>query len=80
MPRRSHPRVPGQAKVRRLVGARIRQLRTERELTQAELGGRYFDRGYVSAVEVGRIAASLGALLQFSRKLEVPIGDLFRDD
>ena len=78
MPRRAHPTVPGHADLRRQVGARIRQLRTDLGLTQSDLAGRYYDRKYVSAVELGRITPSLPALLQFSRALKVSVSRLLQ--
>ena len=83
MPARVHPDVPGEAKVLRAVGRRIRELRTKRGLTMAELGmdrrGRvYFERQYVWKMETGRVAPSLGALSHFAKRLRTTIADLVR--
>jgi transcriptional regulator with XRE-family HTH domain len=83
MPARVHPDVPGEVKVLRKVGKRIRELRTKRGLTMAELGmdrrGRvYFERQYVWKMETGRVAPSLGALSHFARRLGTTIADLVR--
>ena len=52
MPARVNPDVPGEAKLLRKVGKRIRAIREKRGLTMAQLGadrrGRvYFERQYV---------------------------------
>jgi tetratricopeptide (TPR) repeat protein len=57
------------------LGARIRQLRQERGLTQQVLAGPEFTKGYVSALERGTVRPSLKALDVFSRRLGVPIVD-----
>ncbi len=83
MPARVHPDVPGEAKVLRAVGKRIRELRTQRGLTMAELGrdrrGRvYFERQYVWKMETGRVAPSLGALSHFAKRLRTTVAELVR--
>lgn len=82
-PARVHPDVPGEARLLRAVGKRIRLLRTKRKLTMAELGrdrrGRvYFERQYVWKMETGRVAPSLAALSHFARRLDTTIADLVR--
>ena len=61
------------------LGRRLRQLRSARDLSQAELGMPHFDRRYVSAVELATIMPSLGALLHFARTLRVSLSILLRD-
>jgi transcriptional regulator with XRE-family HTH domain len=83
MPARVNPDVPGEARLLRKVGKRIRALREKRGLTMAELGANakgvvYFQRQYVWKMETGRVAPSLAALAHFSRRLEVPISELVR--
>ncbi|MGH2376875.1 MAG: helix-turn-helix domain-containing protein [Candidatus Limnocylindria bacterium] len=83
MPARVNPDVPGEAKLLRMAGKRIRALRTKRKLTMAELGadrrGRvYFQRQYVWKMETGRVAPSLAALAHFARRLDVTISELLR--
>jgi transcriptional regulator with XRE-family HTH domain len=83
MPARVNPDVPGEARLLRKVGKRIRALREKRGLTMAELGANakgvvYFQRQYVWKMETGRVAPSLAALAHFSRRLDVPISELVR--
>jgi transcriptional regulator with XRE-family HTH domain len=79
-----NPDVPGEAKLLRKVGKRIRALREKRGLTMKELGadkrGRvYFERQYVWKMETGRVAPSLAALSHFAKRLDAKIADLVRD-
>ena len=81
MPARVNPDVPGEAKLLRAVGKRIRALREKEGLTMAELGqGRrgvvYFQRQYVWKMETGRVAPSLAALAHFAKRLDVTIAEL----
>jgi transcriptional regulator with XRE-family HTH domain len=83
VPARVNPDVPGEARLLRKVGKRIRALREKRGLTMAELGANakgvvYFQRQYVWKMETGRVAPSLAALAHFSRRLEVPLSELVR--
>lgn len=83
MPARVNPDVPGEAKLLRKVGKRIRALREKRGLTMAELGadrrGRvYFERQYVWKMETGRVAPSLAALSHFARRLGTTIAEIVR--
>jgi transcriptional regulator with XRE-family HTH domain len=57
------------------LGSRIRKLRIEVGLTQAELGSP-MTRSFVSAIEHGRVLPSLPALLLISGRLGVPAGEL----
>jgi tetratricopeptide (TPR) repeat protein len=58
-----------------MVGARIRELRRLKGLTQEGLAGSEFTKGYVSALERGAVRPSFKALEVFARRLEVPISD-----
>jgi transcriptional regulator with XRE-family HTH domain len=83
MPARVHPDVPGEPKLLRAVGKRIRLLRKRKGLTMAELGadkrGRvYFERQYVWKMETGRVAPSLAALAHFAKRLGVRLSELLR--
>ena len=83
MPARVNPDVPGEAKLLRKVGKRIRAIREKRGLTMAQLGadrrGRvYFERQYVWKMETGRVAPSLAALSHFAKRLDVTIAELVK--
>jgi transcriptional regulator with XRE-family HTH domain len=83
MPARVNPDVPGESKLLRKVGRRIRQLREKKGLTMAELGSSskgvvYFQRQYVWKMETGRVAPSLAALAHFAKRLGVPVAELLR--
>lgn len=83
MPARVNPDVPGEARLLKKVGKRIRALREKRGLTMAQLGadrrGRvYFERQYVWKMETGRVAPSLAALSHFAKRLDVKIGEFLK--
>jgi transcriptional regulator with XRE-family HTH domain len=83
MPARVNPDVPGEAKLLRAVGKRIRALREKEGLTMAELGQSprgivYFQRQYVWKMETGRVAPSLAALAHFAKRLDVTIAELLK--
>ena len=83
MPARVNPDVPGETRLLKRVGKRIRALREERGLTMAELGAGakgvvYLQRQYVWKMETGRVAPSLAALAHFSRRLNVSLSELLR--
>ena len=83
MPARVNPDVPGEPRLLKAVGRRIRELRTKRGLTMAELGANkkgvvYFQRQYVWKMETGRVAPSLSALAHFAKRLDVPLAELLR--
>lgn len=58
------------------IGRRLRELRTTRKISQADLGRPYYTRAQVSAAELGKILPSLVALQHFAQRLEVPVRDL----
>ena len=62
-----------QARPRRTagVGERVRELRLERGLTQADLAGDRFSKEYVSQVELGKTRPSPAALEWFAARLEI---------
>ncbi len=83
MPARVNPDVPGEAKLLRAVGKRIRALREKKGLTMAELGQSprgivYFQRQYVWKMETGRVAPSLAALAHFAKRLNVTLAELVK--
>lgn len=58
----------------RVLGQRIRQLRTRRELTQQDLAGGDYSKSYISAIEQGKTRPSLEALQRIASRLDVPAG------
>lgn len=63
---------------RELLGARIKELRRHRKLTQeqlAEMAG--LDYKFISKIEVGRRSPSLETMESIANALEVEIKDLF---
>ncbi len=83
MPARVNPDVPGEARLLRAVGKRIRDRREKRGLTMAQLGQSpggvtYFQRQYVWKMETGRVAPSLSALAHFAKRLDTTIAELLR--
>ncbi|MGH2499114.1 MAG: helix-turn-helix domain-containing protein [Candidatus Limnocylindria bacterium] len=78
-----NPDVPGEPKLRRAIGRRIRALREAKGLTMAELGASsrgvvYFQRQHVWKMETGRVSPSLAALAHFARRLGVSLAELLR--
>lgn len=61
-----------------LLGARIKELRKLRNMTQEKLAAKIdVDPKYVSFVEVGRSSPSLEAMEKIAQALDVEIKDLF---
>ncbi|HUP27725.1 MAG TPA: helix-turn-helix transcriptional regulator [Chloroflexia bacterium] len=60
----------------RVLGQRVRQLRTRRGLTQQDLAGNDYSKSYISAIEQGKTRPSLEALQRIASRLEVPAGTL----
>lgn len=58
------------------MGLRVRELRTARGMTQAELAGSDFTKGFISLVESGRTRMSIRAAGILSSRLGVGVGDL----
>lgn len=54
-------------------GARIRRLRIARNMTQRELAGGKYSVSYISALERGRVNATLGILNWCAERLRVPV-------
>ena len=57
-------------------GNRLRELRASAGLTQAQLAGPEFSKGFVSLVETGRARTSLRAAQIFADRLRVPLAEL----
>lgn len=80
MPTRTLSRVVRQKKkgpVDPSVGLRIRSLRQQRGLTQAQLAGQEFSKGFISLVETGRTRMSLRAAEILAGRLSVGVTELF---
>lgn len=58
------------------LGDNIRRMRREKGLTQAQLAGDDWTKGYISLVEHGRVAPSVKSLQLFANKLGCSISDL----
>ena len=58
------------------IGTRLRKLRTERGLTQRELGAPRYTHAYVSTIEAGRRHPSRTALEHFAERLGVGVDEL----
>ena len=83
MPTRVNPDVPGEARLAKRVGARIRELRLKKKLTMSELGtdrrGQvYFEKQYVWKMETGRVTPSLAALSHIAKRLGTTLASLLR--
>jgi transcriptional regulator with XRE-family HTH domain len=61
-----------------IAGRKIRELRREHNLTQAELSSRIgIQQSALSRMEKGEYRASLDTLLRILAELDVPVGDFF---
>jgi len=63
-----------------LLGEKIRTLRLNRKLTQAQLAGTSVTRNMLSLIENGNAMPSLDTLIDFAQRLEVPVGYFFTSD
>ncbi len=62
------------------LGSRIKQVRTEKELTQEELASKCgFDRTYISLLERGKRNISFSNLQALALGLDITISDLTKD-
>lgn len=62
------------------LGSRLRALRGQRGITQAQLAEPEFSKGFVGLIETGRARMSLRAADVFARKLGVTVADLMAPD
>src|SRR5579859_7165101 len=58
------------------VGLKVRELRTARKMTQAELAGPDFSKGFISLLETGRTRISLRAAHILAARLGIEVTDL----
>ena len=79
VPRRKAPGTPRpRPDVLRLLGAQLRRLRLERELSQerlAELAGLNYK--YLGRIELAKADPGADVLVRLARALRVPVGELF---
>ncbi len=61
----------------KMLGARIREIRTKRGITQKELAGNKITRNMLSLIENGSASPSVSTLMYISEKLETPVGYFF---
>lgn len=77
---RRHQRDRRDAKLARLVGGRIRTLRTGRGYSLGELAARAaLDKSQLGRIERGEGATSLGGYLDIAAGLDLQLKDLFTD-
>lgn len=62
------------------IGKKIKELRTKKIMTQAELAGDVITRNMLSCIENGSAQPSLGTLRHIASKLGVPVGYLLADE
>ena len=62
------------------LGQRLRAARLARSMTQTDLADGQFSVSYVSAVERGQLRPSLRALEKLSRRLNIAMTDLLREN
>ncbi len=66
------------SKNRKLLGARIKELRNKKKLTQAQLGDKInLDSTHISSIEVGNSFPSLAKLEIMAEVLDVELQDFF---
>ena len=75
-PVRRPSRKPAKATIDRAIGARLRAARLRRGLTAEDLGSPRYTRAHVSAIELGKISASVAALSHFAYRLHMRVRDL----
>lgn len=61
-------------------GARVRDLRLKRGLTQKELAGDRITRNMLSLIESGNASPSVSTLLWLAERLDAPVGYFFSDE
>ncbi|BBO73123.1 transcriptional regulator [Desulfosarcina widdelii] len=64
--------------IKQLLGARIKEIRKKRHLTQEQLAEKVgINPKYVSSIERGKENPTLDTFIKIAESLEVGIGDLF---
>ena len=78
---RKRKRTPAPKKgVLTAVGAQVRKVRTEKGISQSQLGAPYFTRAHISAIELGKVSPALKSLVHFAEVLKVSVHDLIPRD
>ncbi len=62
------------------VGARIKEIRTQKGITQSELSGGELTRNHLSLIESGKSLPSLKNVCYIADRLDIPVGYLLSDD
>lgn len=70
---------PEETKCLGMVGVRIKAARLEAGLSQSELGGDTYSRGFISQIECGNADPSLGSLVFFAARLDKPVSWFLED-
>lgn len=61
------------------IGLRIRELRTQREMTQLDVSAHCnFEKTNLSRIEAGRVNSTVNTLNKIALALEVPLYELFK--
>lgn len=80
MPRTRRVNVVDNSALARLIGARVREVRLARGLSQRKLAEPRYTGAYVSALELGHAKPSMAALSWISDRLQVPMHSLLATD
>lgn len=62
------------------IGVRIKEIRTQKGITQSELCGDELTRNHLSLIESGKSLPSLKNVCYIANQLGIPVGYLFSDD
>lgn len=62
------------------IGKKIKEIRTEKLMTQSQLAGDEITRNMLSRIENGAALPSLGTIMYLAKRLGVPVGALLSDD
>jgi transcriptional regulator with XRE-family HTH domain len=62
------------------LGAKIRMIRTNKNITQADLADKcHFEKASMSRIESGKINITISTLFKISNALEVDVSGLLKD-
>jgi len=71
-----HVMVVDHSELNKVIGARVKMLRTRRKMTQRQVAEGRFTSAYISAIERGLTHPSLSALVFLAERLQVRMRDL----